>query len=158
MLHCACISVSQLSTVYSVQALLTVRAKFAEPRYIFLSVYSTGPQVMTRVTGDEPFPRIRDPSVPARVHQNLQSSSNLLHCSYLLMNVASSASISTPTSASILLDADEVFPSNRSSSGSSWLHPAKHEYEIYVGHFRSVALAAVQNVLFLLRNASTSIL
>ena len=33
--------------------------------------------------------------------------------------------------------------------------PAKCEYELYVGHFRSVALSAVQNVLFLLRNAST---
>ena len=59
---------------------------------------------------------------------------------------------------SILLDADEDFPSNGSSSGSSWIHPDKHEYEFYVGHFRSVALAAVQNVFFLLRNGSASII
>lgn len=74
------------------------------------------------------------------------------------MNVASSASLSTPASSSIFLDSDDIFPSNGPSSGTSWLHPAKHEHEIYVGHFRCVALAAVQNVFFLLRNASASII
>ena len=74
------------------------------------------------------------------------------------MNISSSASISTPASTSILLDADDVFPTNGSSSGASWLHPTRHEYEVYAGNLRSISLAAVQNMLFLLRNASASII
>lgn len=71
------------------------------------------------------------------------------------------ASLSTPASTSIFLDSDDIYiPPNpsRSSIGTSWIHPDKHEFEVYVGHFRCIALSAVQNMLFLLRNASASVI
>jgi hypothetical protein len=111
-----------------------------------------------QAAGDEPLSPYKnsDLATPKSSRSHPTSSIAPLLLYPTRMHIASIAPLSTPASTSFLLDADDVFPSSGSSSGASWLHPTKHECEIYVGHFRCVALSAVQNMLFLLRNASAS--
>ena len=105
-----------------------------------------------------PFAPIRPPlSCSSSPPKTSRSHTTSLIAPTFLMNIPSSVSFSTPASTSTLLDADDVFPSEGSSSGTSWLHPTRHEYEVYAGNLRSISLTAVQNMFFLLRNASTSI-